>query len=178
MEKIILGLDLDGVLYDWHSAVFTYFQYECNYCGDYRTFWMEYFPSMSAEWHEYIVSLPFLYETQVPLQSTMNFLAFAKENANDVYYITHRPREVENVTRRYFKKYDFPCQDNLFMTGDKANMCRYLGITHFLDDHVKHVDSVKRVSSSYLMSKVYNRDFQDGMNVVSSLREFKEIVFK
>jgi uncharacterized HAD superfamily protein len=174
--KIVLGLDLDGCLYPWHEAVYTYQQYMCGYSKSFNEFWdeVQFWPK---EKQDYLVSLPFLYETQVPLESTTKFLEFCKENADEIYYITHRPPELERITKRYFRRYDFPYQDNLFITGDKATACRYLGVTHFLDDHVKHIQAVNGIADTYLMAKPWNKEFQDEFKTVRSLNEFKERVF-
>ncbi len=177
MNKII-GLDLDGPLYDWHSAVHTYFQYECNYCGDYQTFWLDYIPSLSKEKQDYIVSLPFLYETQIPPKNVTDFLEYCATHSDGIYYITNRPIEVERVTIRYFRRYKFPYPDNIIFTGDKVTACRYVGATHFLDDFVKHIKAVSAVCDSYLMAKPWNREFQNSYNTVYGLRDFQERVFQ
>lgn len=176
-NKIVLGLDLDGPLYDFHSALYTYCQYELDYGGTYSEFWLDYIQNASQERQDYLMNLPFLYESVVPHKCVTEFLKFAKENATDIYYITHRPKDMEVVTRRYLKRYNFPYPDNLFMTGDKATTCRYLGVTHFLDDHIKHVKAVSAVADSYLMAKPWNREFRDDFNTVYSLKEFKDAVF-
>jgi uncharacterized HAD superfamily protein len=173
----ILAFDIDGVLVDWHHSVYTYFEYECNYLGDYQTFWLDYIPSLSKEKQDYIVSLPFLYETQIPPKNVTDFLDYCASHSDDIYYITHRPVEVERITKQYFKRYDFPYPDNIIFTGDKVTACRYVGATHFLDDFVKHVEAVKGVCDSYLMAKCWNRDFQDGYKTVHSLKEFQERIF-
>lgn len=177
MSNVVLGLDLDGVLYDWHDAVFTYFQYEMGYSEDYLSFWTKYIPSLSKEKQDYIVSIPILYETKIPSSSIMEFLKFASENAGSIYYITSRALELDRITRRYIRKYDFPFQDNLIFTNDKATACRLYGVTHFLDDFVIHVKSTSKVAESYLMAKPWNKEYQEELPTVFSLKEFKERIF-
>lgn len=175
MGKIVLGLDLDGVLYDWHSAVYTYFQYIKNYQGTYRQFWTEFINDTSKEEQEFIVSIPFLYSAITPSKQVIEFLNFAADNS-EIYYITSRPDSVEHITKKYVKEY-FPYPDNLFSVHDKATTCRYLGVTHFLDDHEKHVKAVQPVANSFLKARCWNEYCQDQYNTVYSLKEFKEIVF-
>lgn len=175
MGKII-GFDLDGVLYPWHESVYTFYEYEMGYTKSYKEFWEE-VNLWPKEKQEYLVSLPFLYENKVPSESLMNFLYFCKNNADDMYYITNRPEDLERITKRYFRRYDFPYPDNLFITGDKATTCRYLGVTHFLDDHAKHVKAVEGISKAYLMAKPWNVEFQEELRTVKNLKEFQEIVF-
>lgn len=176
MNKIVLALDLDGCLYDWHSAVHTYYQYIKGFEGSYEEFWTTYINSLSKETQEYICSLDILYETQVVTQEVREFLDFASTKA-ELYYVTSRPITTERVTRRYLKKQDFPFQDNLYITSDKATICRYIGATHFLDDNVGHIKNVSPIADAYLMSKVWNRDYHDQFNTVYGLKDFRERVF-
>lgn len=177
MNKIILGIDIDGPLYDYHSALYTYCQYELNYGGTFEEFWLDYIYNASNERQDYLIGLPIPYETSIPSSRVMEFLNYAKDNA-DIYYITHRPLDLERITRQYFKRYDFPYPDNLFMTGDKVTCCRYLGVTHFLDDFASQVEKVSAVADAYLFAKPWNREYQDKLKTVYSLREFRERVFE
>ncbi len=177
MSKIILGIDIDGPIYDWHRAVYTLWEYENNYCGTYEEFWLDYIPNLPKCRQDYIVQLPIPYETQVPPKSVIEFLNYAKEHADDIYYITHRPLELERVTNKYFQRYNFPYPNNIHFTGDKVTACRYFGITHFLDDFVNQVKNVSAVADAYLMAKPWNREFQDDYKTVFSLKEFQERVF-
>lgn len=176
MGKIILALDCDGVLYPYHESLYTFCQYELNYCGTFEDFWLDYIQNASKERQDYLIGLPIPYETSVPTKEVIEFLSYANENAQ-IYYITHRPEELERITRRYFRRYNFPQQDNLFITGDKVTACRYLGVTHFVDDFVKHVKAVSAVADAYLMAKPWNKEFQNDFKTVHSLREFQERVF-
>lgn len=177
MGKIILGLDLDGVLYDYHSALYTFCQYELNYNGTYEEFWLDYFPACSKEKQDYLIGLPIPYETSIPSKQIIEFLEFANLRA-EICYITFRPIELERITKRFLRRNNFPQQYNLYITGDKATACRYLGVTHFLDDHVKHVKAVSAVADAYLMAKLWNKDFQNDYKTVHSLKEFQEGVFQ
>lgn len=177
MSKIILGLDMDGVLYDFHDSLFIYYQYELNYQGTYEQFWMDYIPSLSKERQDLIMEIPIPYETRVAPKEVISFLEYASDNVDELFYITHRPLSLERITRRYLRRSNFPFQDNLFMTGDKLTTSRYLGVTHFLDDHVKHVKSVGTVADAYLMAKPWNKEFHESLPTVKNLREFQDRVF-
>jgi FMN phosphatase YigB (HAD superfamily) len=177
MGKIILGLDLDGVLYNYHHALYTFCQYEMNYNGTYNEFWLDYIQNLSKDWQDYLIGLPIPYETQIPPQHVIDFLKYAKENADEIYYITHRPEDLTRITERYLERYNFPYYGNYIITGDKLNACRYAGVTHFIDDFTKHVKAVSAVADSYLMAKPWNLEEQDNYNTVHSLKEFQERVF-
>lgn len=174
--EIVLGLDLDGVLYDFHSALYTYCQYEMNYAGSYDEFWMDYIQNLSKSRQDYLMSLPIPYESTLPTKSTKDFLDFAKERAQ-IYYITSRPKEVEVVTERFLRKNDFPFLDNLIFAEDKSLPCRLYSITHFLDDGPRHLEATYQITNAYLMAKIWNREFRDKFKTVYSLKEFGKEVF-
>ena len=177
MDKIVLGLDLDGVLYDFHSAMFTYFQYEMKYTGTYQEFWLEYFRGLSKEKQKYYLALPIFYDAVIPSCRIMSFLEYAKDRA-EIYYITHRPMEVESITKRHLKKYNFPYQDNLCITDDKVTACRMYGVTHFLDDFANQVEAVAKITNAYLFAKPWNKEYRDKLTTVYSLEEFRQLVFE
>jgi len=177
MGKIILALDIDGPLYPYHEALYTFCQYELNYGGEFEEFWLDYIHNSCTERQEYLIGLPIPYETHLPSKKTLEFLNYAKENADDIYYITHRPIELERITKRYFRRYDFPYPENIIFTGDKVTACRYVGATHFLDDFGHQVEKVSAVTDAYLFAKPWNREYQDSLKTVYSLKEFQERVF-
>ena len=176
-DSIILGLDLDGVLYDWHDACYVYHQYELGYNGTYKEFWLEFFPSLSQERRNYIITIDTLYDTKVPHKSVMDFLEYCEENSHAIYYLTSRSTDLERITRRYLSRNNFPSQDNLVMTVDKASACRLFGVTHFLDDFTKQVEAVSKVTNAYLMAKMWNRNAHNRLPTVHSLEEFRQQVF-
>ena len=173
---MVISLDIDGILYPYHEALYTYYQYEMNYNDTYEKFWTDFLPNQSKKKQDYIISIPIVYEMIAPYKCVTDFLDYRSKKV-DVYYMTSRPLELERITRKYFKKYNFPFQDNLIMTNDKANACRLYGVTHFLDDHAHHVESVSKVADAYLMAKIWNKEYQDKLNTVHSLREFRERIF-
>lgn len=174
---MILGLDLDGVLYPWHETLYTFYQYEMGYQEDFRTFWLEYIPSLPKEKQDYIVGLPVPYDMRIPDKETISFLELAKSKSEEIFYITYRPEELERITKRYFRRYDFPCPHNLVMTGDKTTACRYYGVTHFIDDFPSNIENIKGFADVYLMAKPWNEPFQGDYQTVHSLREFAERIF-
>lgn len=176
MSKTVLGIDLDGVLYDFHDATYVYYQYLMGYEGTYKQFWTEFWPSLTKEKQDYIVSIAILYDTKVPPKEVVDFIDYAKERS-EIYYITSRDESLSRITERYLRRYNFPFQENLIMTKDKANACKLYGVTHFLDDFLHQVKEVSSVTNAYLMSKPWNVDGRDKLNVVNSLEEFKEKVF-
>jgi uncharacterized HAD superfamily protein len=176
MEKVI-GLDLDGVIYPFHEALYTYAQYELDYEGTFREFWNSFVNEFSTEKKDYLVSIPIVYEQTVPSKETMELLANLTSDS-ELFYITGRALDLERVTRRYLSRYHFPKQDNLIFSADKITTCRLYGVTHFLDDFPHIVRDVQNVCDAYVMWKPWFQDRLEGLKVVRSLKEFVDRVLK
>lgn len=171
-KNMILGLDLDGVVYDYHSCLYTYCQYTFDYDGSYLDFWLNYFPNLPSEKQEYLVSIPMLYEMRIPDSFVMGFLEKSKRVFSEIFYVTGRGNDLKVVTERYLKKYDFPFYDNVIITRNKGLWCSNLQITHFIDDFPCHVISASRVCDAYLLNRPWNSDFVGDVNRIASLNEF------
>lgn len=174
--KITLGLDMDGVLYDWHQAIYVYYQYVMGFVGTYEEFWLDYWFSLSKEKQAYIVSIPIPYDQIAATPQVLDFLNFASERG-DIYYITSREEGLQTVTRRYLKRYDFPSQDNLIFTQDKASACSLYRVTHFVDDYEKHVNACSEITKCYLMNKIWNTEAEGNFTRVHNLKELRELVY-
>jgi len=176
-RNVVLGLDLDGVLYDYHWAMYTFSVCELGYAGSYTDYWIKEWPSFSNEKQEYLVSLPMPYEISEPSKQVVKFLKLAEKYANDVNYITSRHDDLQRVTERYLRKHNFPFQDNLIITREKDVQATLCGVTHFLDDMGKHVEKVSKVCSAFLLARVHNIHEREKYNTVNSLGEFAYEVF-
>lgn len=175
--KRVFGLDIDGVVYPYHEAVYTYYQCYMGYNDSYNRFWTQYFPSLSEEEQDYIVSIPIPYDMMDPYPYALKFINKAMELGDEVYYLTSRDSSLERITRRYLRRHEFLFQDNLIMCKDKATECRRYDITDFIDDFTKHVNSVSLVCNAYLINKPWNVDNRKDYPVVSNMKEFFEIIF-
>lgn len=175
MKPSCVGFDLDGVLYDWHLAVYTHYVTNKKFEGSYEEFWSSWKEYIPEEDIEYLVSVPTLYEAVIAPKRTISILENLSEFC-EIYYITARPQEAKLVTERYLRKSNFPQWFNLSFSCDKGIQIRQYGIEYYLDDNPKIVKNVKNLTNAFLLDKIYYRDQQDGLSVVNSLQEFSNIV--
>lgn len=176
MNKTI-GLDIDGVVYNYHEALYSYFRTEKNYDKGYAEFWLKYIPSLSGDVQDYFISIPMIYEMIAPRTDILKILEKIANKA-EIFYITSRSTDLALVTERYFRKGRFPYNHNLVFTNKKDIACLRNGITDFVDDFVSHFVSCSRVCNSYLMNKPWNLDaVVDNDKRVRSLDDFYIKVF-
>ena len=89
MNPVRIGLDIDGVIYPYHGAVYRYFTEEKHYTGSYKDFWTVDWWLLSKEEQDYIVSLPFLYNAVIPSPCVMESL-MKLATLGELYYVTSR----------------------------------------------------------------------------------------
>lgn len=175
MEKINVGLDLDGVVYKYHEAAYDYFVGIGMYDKGFVSFWTEFIPSLSDEEQDYIISIPFLYESYAINSEALEYLNKLSEIA-DLYYITARHNELRRVTERWLRKNKIPQDYNLVMTKDKASYIKLLKISYFVDDFISQVENVGNFCNSMLFAQPWNREKQNILPTVRSIKEFYEII--
>jgi 5'(3')-deoxyribonucleotidase len=153
-------MDMDGVCYKWHSAVYEYFKLYKDYCGTYNDLWgKDYLKFTDADW-EYLTKIDTFYSSQIPTVDCVNFLDKVKD-LFDIYYVTSRPEYVKLTTEQYLKRYKFPFRENLIFTNDKVNTARRLRADFCIDDLPKHIEGLSKVSKVVMIAQPYNKEYQD-----------------
>ena len=155
-----IGLDLDGCLYLWHSAVYDYFRFYKNYTGTWREFWTTKYKTFSDSDWKYITEVDIFYSSQPPTTDCVNFINNIKDRF-EIYYITSRPMLVKTTTEQFLKRYKFPFHENLIFTDDKVNTARLLKLDYAVDDMPKHVEGLAKVTKIIMISQPWNIDIQD-----------------
>ena len=138
-----IGMDIDGVLYPWHTAVYNYLRIY-NGCPppSYRDLWLDPHKYMSEEKWAYIASLPILYSTIFPRKGVLDLLNTQDKAGHTIYYITNRESHLERVTRKYLADHKFPQLSNLILTKDKEQEVRILEIDIFVEDRPKNLEKL------------------------------------
>lgn len=174
IKDVTVGLDIDGVVYDYHRALYVFMQCENDYPGSLSEFWETYVPSLSEEVQDYLVSIPMPYEICVPSNDVLESMDRLATVVKEIYYVTSRDPELERVTVRFLNKYKFPFKENLVIEKKKDLACVRHGIDFFLDDMGKHVRDVSKVCKGFLKAAIHNKSYRDKFDTVYSIDEFNE----
>jgi len=163
MSKTRIGFDLDGVLYDWHTSVLEYLKEigkipeDLSFEELWHTYWNEHINNTQLE--DNILGLELLYGNMPMDERTIEILEELREDY-EYYFITHRWKNMEQVTRGWLDRYGLLKEDNLFMNADKPLVARELGLSVFVEDRVKNVESLENVLLTFVVDKPWNRDFK------------------
>jgi uncharacterized HAD superfamily protein len=175
MEKMNIGLDIDGVIYRWHESLYRYFCEIKGFDGTIYDFWLKFVPSKPNEYWDYYASLPFLYWDTTPRDDVLVTLPKLAE-LGTLYYITSRPDEVRYKTEKFFDYYDLPFKENIIFSRDKQTYARLLKLDYFVDDLQNNVDEVSKVTKTFLFRATHNFPIQDKYPTVGTLNEFYHII--
>jgi uncharacterized HAD superfamily protein len=173
-----LGIDLDGVLYNWTDFSFRY----CVEQG-YTNRSIDYFFSHEEEhtsifWHN-LVRMPFLYY-KTPFKKEYKILIdkFASSGW-EIFYLTNRPEEVKVTTYNWLEDSHVPYLDNLYFVDKKSSIIRFENIDYHIDDRGKCIEDIKNFCSSYLISTPWNLDYKEPKNCkrIDNLLEVEELLY-
>lgn len=170
-----IGLDLDGVLYNWHSAVYTYYVMYKNYQGTEREFWTTRYKTISDDEWDCLVNMDILYSSQCPTPECMSFIHEISKYYS-VYYITSRPAFVKITTEQYLKRHKFPFLENLVFTHDKSITARQLMLSMCVDDMPKNLEPLSKVTDVVMIAHPYNVDYWDKFPTAHSLTSALKLI--
>jgi uncharacterized HAD superfamily protein len=164
----VLALDLDGVLYKWHVAVYEYYRLYKNYQGCHDAFWTTFYKTISEEEWTFITNIDFLYACIAPDKDCRDFLDTVKEKFT-IYYITSRPLYVKTTTEQFLNRYNFPFCENLVFTDDKVNTARRLQVDYFLEDLPANAKALSAVTRVIMIEQPYNKEHREGYGTSQTL---------
>jgi uncharacterized HAD superfamily protein len=172
-----LGFDLDGVLYDFHRALYTELQIYENIQQTYQDFWTAgYKTYRNNKWWDNIIQLKHIYGTQ-PAKKEVVELVNNLSKKYDIYYISNRPATVFDATKNWLTRFRFPKVENLIQTTDKRSVVQSLGISIFVEDRLENVDKLKDICKVYVVRQPYNEAYLDGYeNIINSVMDLKGLL--
>jgi uncharacterized HAD superfamily protein len=172
-----IGIDMDGVLYNWHESLYEHCRLFEGYEGSYWEFWNNYRNVMTEEHLEYLIQLDTLYSNILPTKQCkelLNNLASRYE----IFYVTARPKTVQTTTESYLKRHKFPFRENLVFSEDKVSVARRYQFSFAIDDHPKHLKGLSEVTSVVMVLQPWNKEYRDvfptAVNLLDILNYIKE----
>ncbi len=174
-NKESAGIDVDGVLYPWVSAVYTYCRlYKKCLVTEYE-FYRDFDKYITEEDCQYIATLQDLYYKHTPSPKMMVLLNKLSEKFN-LFYITARPLEAERVTRKYFRDFKFPQPDNLIFSCEKDTYARLLKLSYFVEDSVKNAEKLSKVCTTFLIRTPYNENYSGSIPMLNSILDLERVL--
>lgn len=157
-----IAFDLDGVLYPWHEAVYSFLK-EMNKIKNTETFyefWYNYKKYLDESEIKYLASLEHLYNRMVPNKTVINAVQKLSDKGHTIYYITKRPESCRFVTEKFIQKF-FPQSNNVVIVSDnKAKEALLLEIDIFIEDQINSAEELYGICDVYIISRPWNIDYR------------------
>lgn len=173
MESI--GLDLDGVLYPWVSAVCTYFRLYEGYEGSDYEFSRRVYEILPEEKAAYMATIPDLYYKFIPTSKMMSLLN-KLSNKFYIHYVTSRPEEAITVTEKYLRDFNFPQKENLEFSKDKDVYAKYQNLQYFVEDNIRNAEKLNKICLTFLVRTPYNEDYTGDVKMIDSIYDLERIL--
>jgi len=170
MPKII-GIDLDGVLYRWHLAVYSYLKEQGRKLPEYSEFWAQFDKILPEKEIDFLLELPLLYEKMFPEKGLVEYLWKLSNLGHTIYYITARHKEVETTTELYLERYYFPQVRNLIFSKDKDKYVRLLEIDIFVEDQYKYAEKLRNLCKVILRRQPWNEMYEDEFEFIDKIQD-------
>lgn len=174
MTKVLM-VDMDGVLYNWHNAVYDFMRTYRNYTDTFETLWSKDFLNFTPEFWEFIVNTDIFYSSQMPTNDCLEFLNSVKDKFT-VYYVTGRPDYVRLTTEQFLRRYKFPFQENLIFSKDKVNTARLIRADYCLEDLPKYLEDLSKVSTVIMREQPYNVHLKDKYKSAQTLMGMLKLI--
>jgi len=151
--------DLDGVLYPWHDAVYTYLRVEGgDSLPSFNVLWKDPYKYIKKEKWDFIATIPLLYSTILPKKEIVAMLKELDAMGHTLYYVTNREQDLERVTRKYLNDYNFPQEFNLIHTKDKDKIIRTLEIDVIVEDKVENLEKFSALCKTIGIEHPWNEE--------------------
>jgi hypothetical protein len=184
---VLIGWDIDGVLYPWHEIVLEHCKLEKLVDKDVNL--KRFFNTIGSEsifndvfspiLRKNIVTNPIFYERGIINPQTLILLNKLAEMAEFVY-ITCRPVDTcIHVTKSWIKRSKLPYSSNVYILPDgKINAVKELKCDMYIEDRVDYAKELADVTSLFLLTRPWNEDWKEPSSIfrINSLNELEEVV--
>lgn len=155
-----IGFDLDGVLYDWHLAAYDYAVEFLGIKLDINTFFLDSPEHGFTEifWKN-LTRIPFLY-TKFGIKKELYNMLVELAKDNELFYITHRPDEAKESTRKWAERCNLPFAENIIFTKNKSVEIRKNNIKLFIDDDHRVIQKLDKICTTIFVSTPWRKEYK------------------
>jgi uncharacterized HAD superfamily protein len=174
---MLIGFDIDGIIYNYHQALYDEMVAMFGLTDDYDTFWTKTMPSYSKFKQDNLTSIEHIYANMPPSKEIIDTVKYFAKKFGEVFYVTARPESCRFVTYNSMKNWGFPCLENLYIVGkQKDQQVKKLHLDIFVEDRDKHALELKDICKVYLVKKPWNVSIQEQFSCIDSIMDLRSIL--
>ena len=195
MNKIKIGIDIDGVLLDLMSSFLEWYNLNHNTTYTLEDIFDYYLPSVFnvdsdsfREEIELFYNSPF-FDSIEPMQGAQRAISYLNTFSN-LYVITARPLTWKEKTIKSLNKYFGDVFEDIVFTassvgeedkrerriGIKSNIIEKLSLDYFIEDNIEYVVGLNNITDILLYTQPWNRGYKIEDNNVRRVKNWQEII--
>lgn len=151
-----IGIDIDGVLYDWITPAYEYLVAKHGLIIPFEEFWLNETNIYSKKFWKELYKEKSLLDCYPPSLNLLKEIQLLGYKVN-IFYVSSRPKEIEFATRCWLIKYGFPCADQVYLTKNKVNVIKKLGIDVFVEDQLHWIEKISKIIPVFIVDTFYNQ---------------------
>ena len=177
---MIIGFDIDGVLFDWHKEVYDYFVNNRNYKGTYYKFWTEYIPTIQGTTlMDNTVLDPTMYSHKTIKPAYLDVLNEFDSDGWEIWYISSVPETIALDRVKWYRDNKLPQHENhSFPYGlSKLDAVMKAKCDYFVEDRMQTIKELMKHTFVFVVNKPWNEKLGaigefERINSVLDLPEF------
>jgi len=160
---MILGFDVDGVLYPWHEEAWKWYLNHKKKSISFIDFWK--YPNGLVATLEGSPIVKEMVSAILPYISAphnnvdASIVSSLANVVSKIYYITSRPHHVAYDTQKWLADSGFPQADNLIMAdknGGKFAVVKDVKCDYYVEDRPKYLETLPAITYVFQMIRPYN----------------------
>ncbi|KKN26957.1 hypothetical protein LCGC14_0869530 [marine sediment metagenome] len=166
---MIIGFDVDGVIYPWHSEVYDYFQWQHGYKGSYKEFWKEYIPTIQeTTLLDNMIADPTLYARRSIKLTYLRALWEIAGLGYEIWYVSSLHKEARQERIKWFSSNGLPYPENYkFVDGiSKRKAILDIGCDYFVEDRIPTIEDLLGHVFMFVIDQPWNEELGNGSAMI------------
>ena len=172
-----IGVDLDGVLNNFHIIATKYLKQEYGYEWD-ETSYNIYTDLSKQQIHEFTENMAetFINEVQ-PIKDSRNVIVNLLNDKHQIFLITARGYEMAEDTIKWLKLHKYIFTDIYFNCGNKVDACKWKNVDLMIEDSPHNLMALAKNDIPYVVfDQSYNQDIYGELLRTNNWNEIENFI--
>lgn len=172
-----IGVDLDGVLNNFHIIATKYLKQEYGYEWD-ETSYNIYTDLSKQQIHEFTENMAETFVNEVqPTKNSRDVIINLLNDKHQVFLITARGYEMAEDTIKWLKLHKYIFADIYFNCGNKVDACKWKNVDLMIEDSPHNLMALAKNNIPYIVfDQTYNKDIYGELIRTNSWKEIENFI--
>lgn len=177
-----IGFDFDGVLYLWTKYAYDHLKRFKGETRSYEDVWSHYKEYYKESEIAEIAKISDYYNQEKLDYNTKRSIITLSDELVDIFYVTSRPGNCEEVTLKWVLESGLPQTPNLYVTKDKVQVIRALDLDFYVEDLPEYIEKLKEFTTVLIVDQPWNKGVEgkrfnsaeDAINFIIAERVYRK----